>query len=361
MQTTEDMKYFVLIFFFLASRAALSQDVNKLLLQDYRPVSIHNTPKTIVNKARFPVIDMHSHAYATSLADIERWITNMDQFGIEKTVLLTYATGAKFDSLYSIYSKYDDRFELWCGFDYTGYKEEGWAQQAVNELVRCYEVGAKGVGELGDKGMGLFYAHPTPAYGMHIDDARIRPLIKKCGELGMPINIHVAEPYWMYEKMDSTNDGLINANKWRIDLTSEGILSHGDLVTTLENVVRDNPGTTFIACHLANCSYDLSILGEMFDKYPNLYADISARFAELAPVPRYSRAFIEKYQDRLLYGTDMGFSQSMYAVTFRLLQTADEHFYEIDLFNYHWPLYGFDLEDSVLRKLYYENAVRILD
>ena len=161
--------------------------------------------------------------------------------------------------------------------------------------------------------------------------------------------------------MDSTNDGLINANKWRIDLTSEGILSHGDLVTTLENVVRDNPGTTFIACHLANCSYDLSILGEMFDKYPNLYADISARFAELAPVPRYSRAFIEKYQDRLLYGTDMGFSQSMYAVTFRLLQTADEHFYEIDLFNYHWPLYGFDLEDSVLRKLYYENAVRILD
>jgi predicted TIM-barrel fold metal-dependent hydrolase len=213
---------------------------------------------------------------------------------------------------------------------------------------------------LGDKGLGEIYSKPTPGIGLHIDDPKMKPLLQKCGELGMPVNIHVAESYWMYSPMDSTNDGLMNAYTWRVDLTKPGILNHEQLIQTLENAVRDNPKTTFIACHFANCDYNLSILGRLLDTYPNLYADISARYAETAPIPRYMSAFYQKYQDRLLYGTDMGFDSTMYSVTFRILESLDDHFYEIDLFGYHWPLYGFGLPDAILEKIYHTNALKVL-
>lgn len=331
-----------------------------LLLQDYRPVSIYNIPKNKPTTAKFPVIDMHSHPYPSSDEEIAQWVKTKDQFKVEKTIILTMATGAKYDSLHQVYDKYGDRFELWCGFDYTGYEEEGWVENAIKELERCYKLGARGIGELGDKGEGLLYSKPTKAYGLHIDDQRMKPLIEKCGELGMPINIHVAEPYWMYLPMNKENDGLMNGYTWRIDKDKDHLLEHGELVTSLEKAVRDNPGTTFIACHYANCGYDLNILGQMLDKYPNLYADISARYAEVSPVPRSTKAFIEKYNDRLLYGTDMGTNAEMYSITFRILETADEHFYETELFNYHWALNGLDLSDETLKKLYYENAQKIL-
>ena len=355
------MKYLLLLLAYLPCLFATGQHIEDLLLKDYRPVSIYNIQKTAIEKAKFPVIDMHSHAYASSLTEIDQWVANMNQFGIEKTILLTGATGEKFDSLYAIYSKYGGRFELWCGFDYTDYDEKGWSKRAVAELERCYKVGATGVGELGDKGEGLLNSHPTPGYGLHIDDQRLQPVIQKCGELGMPINIHVAEPYWMYLPMDANNDGLMNAYKWSIDDSKENILLHSALITTLENVVRDNPGTTFIACHIANCSHDLSIIGRLLDRYPNLYADIAARYAEVAPVPKYARKFFERYSDKLVYGTDMGFDKSMYAITFRILESGDEHFYELEQFSYHWPLNGFELSDTTLKSLYHLNARKILD
>jgi predicted TIM-barrel fold metal-dependent hydrolase len=111
---------------------------------------------------------------------------------------------------------------------------------------------------------------------------------------------------------------------------------------------------------VANCSYDLSILGKLLETYDNVYADIAARYAELSPIPRHVEQFFEKHQDKLLYGTDMGFEPSMYKTTFRILETQDEHFYEKDLFSYHWPLYGLGLSDHVLEKLYHKNAQKIL-
>lgn len=188
----------------------------------------------------------------------------------------------------------------------------------------------------------------------------MKALIRKCGELKMPINIHVAEDAWMYLPPDSTNDGLMNAAKWQVDMSVEGKLDHDELIATLENAVRDNPQTTFIASHLANTCSDLSVLGKLFDKYKNLYADISARYGEIAPIPRYVHAFMEKYSDRLVYGTDMGPHAHMYKTTIRILESADEHFYEHDLFNYHWPLYGLHLTGNTLHKIYNKNATKIL-
>ncbi len=343
----------------LMTCSAIAQE--DLLLRDYEPVSIYNVAKTKIEKAKFPVVDFHAHPYARSEAELKSWIDTMDKFGVEKTIILSYATGKRFDSIYNIYSKYGDRFEIWCGLDYTGHKEKGWTKKAIKELERCFRKGAKGVGELGDKGEGLFYSKPSPpGQGMHIDDERMQPLLKRCGELGMPVNVHVADPYWMYLPMDRHNDGLMNAHKWKIDTTKEGLLQHAELVRTLENAVKANPGTTFIACHLANCSHDLDILGELFDTYGNLYADISARYAEIAPVPRRTKAFFEKYRDRLVYGTDMGLQPSVYETTFRILETSDEHFYIKEHFSYHWPLNGLDLSDETLKKLYYGNARNIL-
>ena len=341
--------------FILKYYTAHAQHPQDIKLKDYRPVTVYKVPVTIIKKAKFPAVDMHSHDYAKTGEEVDRWVKTMDAAGIQKTIILSGATGSRFDSIYSKYARYGDRFEIWCGFDIDGYENPGWSEKAVRELERCVKVGARGIGELSDKGFGLRYAG---GFGPHIDDPLMKPLLKRCGELNIPINIHVAEPLWMYLPMDSTNDGLMNAYTWRIDSTQKGILGHAALVSTLEHAVRDNPRTTFIACHYANCEYDLSILGSLFDKYKNLYADASARFGETSPIPRYMAAFYNRYQDRLVYGTDNQPESHMYEITFRILETLDEHFYYYRF--YHWPSHGFGLNNRVLKKVYQQNAKKIL-
>jgi predicted TIM-barrel fold metal-dependent hydrolase len=363
------MRKIVLVLFLalnvFAAKAQLHQVDKKsgpedILLKNFRPKSIYKIQISNISRAKFPVIDMHTHPYAKSKVDLENWVKNMDAANIKKSVILTYSTGARFDSLYNIYSKFGNRFELWCGIDYTGMNLPGWSDRAVKELERCFKIGARGIGELGDKGEGELYSLPVPGYGMHIDDPRMRPILKKCGELGMPVSIHVAEPMWMYEPMDSTNDGLMNAYKWRVTMDKPGKLNHQQLIQTLENAAKENPKTIFVACHLANCEYDLKIIGQLFDKYKNLYADFAARFAEIAPIPRYMISFFEKYQDRLVYGTDMGTEPEMYAMTFRVLESLDEHFYLNDMTGYQWSCNGFGLPDQILQKIYGGNAGRII-
>lgn len=334
-----------------------------LLLKDYRPRVVHQVARTRITRARFPIIDMHSHAYARTPEEIHRWVGTMDELGIEKTIVMTGAAGERFEEYVKLFGGHPGRFSLWCGFDYSGFDEPGYGPAAVAELERCVRAGAEGIGELSDKGRGLRGTRGSgnsDARGMHIDDPRMDPLLKRCGELGLPVNIHVAEPIWMYEPMDRHNDGLMNALEWRLD-DQPGILGHADVVATLDRALARHGATTFIACHFANCSYDLSILGRMLDDHPNLYADIAARYAETAPTPRHTARFYRKYQDRLLYGTDMGFERDMYVTTLRILQTEDEHFYDFGLFSYHWPLHGLGLPDGILRKVYADNARKILD
>jgi predicted TIM-barrel fold metal-dependent hydrolase len=353
-------RQFLFVVLSIITVPAICQNVNDLKLKDYRPVSIYKIPETKIEKAKYPVIDFHSHDYPETDAQLDEWVRTMDKVGISKSIILSYSAGTKFDSVVEKYRRYKDRFEVWCGFDYTGYEKPGWQQHAVKELERCYKKGARGVGELGDKGLGEFYSKPTAGWGLHIDDPRMKPLLEKCAELHMPVSIHVAEDAWMYENADSTNDGLMNAATWKVDMSKEGILDHDQLVTSLENAVKNNPKTIFIACHLANCCSDLGKLAKLFDKYPNLYADIAARYGEIAPIPRFVHDFMEKYAMRIVYGTDMGTSKKMYNTTFRILETADEHFYEQNLFNYHWPLYGLSLSDATLKKIYNENGKKIL-
>jgi uncharacterized protein len=329
-----------------------------LLLKDYRPESIYKIPVTKIAKAKFPIIDMHSHPYAKTAQQIDEWIGNMNDVGVEKTIILNMATGAEFDEIQRKYSKYPERFEMWCGFDFAGYDKPGFGPAAVKELERCRRAGARGVGEIHDKGKGL-RSGKSNAPGMHPDDPRMDALFEKCGELGMPISLHVADPIWMYQKMDRHNDGLMNAYEWRLD-NQPDIVGLSGMIDIFERTLARHRNTTFIACHFANLDYDLARLGEVLERNPNLYADISARYAETAPIPRFAAQFYAKHADRLVYGTDMGFDKPMYQTTFRVLESLDEHFYEIDQFSYHWSLNGFGLSDAILKSVYHDNAAALL-
>ncbi len=167
---------------------------DQLLLRDYRPRSIFHLPETHVEKARYPVIDVHSHAYAKTEADVGRWVATMDAVGIARSVIMPGATGTQFDDLLRLYRRHPDRFEVWCGIDYAGFDQPGYGPAAVAELERSTRMGAAGVGELSDKGGGL----RRNSGGMHLDDPRMDPILEKCAELGLAVNVHVGEDRWMH-------------------------------------------------------------------------------------------------------------------------------------------------------------------
>jgi uncharacterized protein len=322
-----------------------------LLLKDYKPRSIFNTPKTNVLKAKYPAIDMHMHAPRGNVnldQEAGEILKNMDECNIQKTILFA-GTGKTFDDLAAVFGKHRDRFELWCGLDFSKFPAS-----TLAELDRCVKAGAKGVGEISDKGTGYRGVEP-----MHLDDPRMDPILDKLADLGLPINVHMGDPQWMYEPMDATNDLLFEALYFRRDDKKDDKDLAG-MLQVLENAVKKHPRVTFIACHFANQTFDLDRLGRLFDTYPNLYADTSQRESYLAAIPRFGKQFIEKYADRIVYGTDQGHSLPMYRNSFHIWETLDEHFYAWDVANTRFALSGLGLSDSTLKKLYRGNAARLL-
>jgi predicted TIM-barrel fold metal-dependent hydrolase len=330
---------------------------DSLLLKDYRPQSIFKTPQTAVLKAKYPAIDMHMHApRGGNLDSIAILILkNMDEAGIQKTILFC-ETGKSFDKNAAAFGKYPERFELWCGLDLSGFEQPNFVPAVIAELERCVKLGAKGVGEISDKGRGLI-----PREGiLHIDDPRMDPILEKLADLKLPISIHCGDPQWMYEPMDAHNDLLFESYFFKFD-HQKGIPVHAELMVLFERALKKHPRTTFIACHFLNLTHDLDQLGRMLDKYQNLFVDVSARECYVAGIPRFAKKIIDQYADRFVYGTDEGFSISMYRNTFRIWETMDEHFYVWDISNTPWPLSGLGLSDETLKKLYRDNALHILN
>jgi predicted TIM-barrel fold metal-dependent hydrolase len=260
-----------------------------LLLKDYRPHSIFKIPVTPIAKARYPAIDVHTHDRNADEATINEWESTMEDVGIAKAVMLASCAGAKFDSIVARYRTHAAHFVLWCDFDYSHLGRPDFAHTALAELERCHAEGARGIGELMDKGRGLGSSATT--FGIHIDDPAMDPLLERCADLRMPVSIHVAEDAWMYEPMDQTNDGLMNGWSWRVK-ADPGVLLHEAMVDTLEHALQRHPRTQFIAVHLANCCSDLGRLAALLDRYPNLHADLAARFIELASTPRAVSQFL---------------------------------------------------------------------
>ena len=333
--------------------------VESLKLSDYKPRSVFKLDEDNIRQAAYPVTDMHSHAYVETVEGIQQWLRDMDANNVERVVVQTKAYGEEFDRLYDLYKGVSDRFVLWCGIDMSAWGTPAFPESAVRELERCWRKGAAGVGELIDKGLGERGSCKVAEPGLHFNDDLFVPIFSKCAELGMPVSCHVSDPVWMYEDLDEHNDGYMNAAEWKIDTGISGTLAQYELVATMEEACIKNPNTTFIACHLLNISHDYAFLAEVLDRHPNLYIDNSARHLETSATPRATKAFYEKYADKIVFGTDNNPSSGLYALEWRILESDDEHFYPLSM-SYHWPLHGLDLSDTVLEKIYKTNPAKIL-
>jgi hypothetical protein len=334
--------------------------LDSLLIKNYKPKSNLVVPRTEVKGAKFPAIDTHCHGIGgnTTPEGVEEWAKILKEVNVKKSVVFG-GTGDRFKKLVEVYKKHLDVFNLWCGLDFTDFDKPGFSDRITKELENCVALGAKGVGEMGDKGSGCWGARKSESGEViHWGDPRLDKVMAKCAELGIPISLHMGDPAWSYQKIDQFNEGLFPAQTYNTYGT--GIPGWEEISKWRDETLRRNPKTIFLLCHLANLEHDLASLGKIFDKYPNAYADISARFRDIARQPRFAKKFFIKYQDRLTYGTDLGVKKDMYIGTFRILQTDDEYFTPVDGSSFLWMVYGLDLPDEVLQKLYSQVAEKIM-
>ena len=326
-------------------------------LKDYAPDSSLIVPEHHPPKARFAAIDVHSHAYAKTPQEVAAWVRTMDQVGVQTSVILTGATGAEFDRLVELFLKaHPGRFQLYCGLETKGIEAPDYSQRAVAELVRCYKKGARGVGELSEKGSGYARgAQLSREKRLHPDDPRLSLFWKKCAELKLPVNVHMADHPSAWRPPDSRQER--SPSYQRYNQYGHDVPSYGEILAMRDRLIDSQPGATFIACHFSNQGNDLATLSKVLDRFPNLYVDLSARSYELGRQPRTAAKFLERYQDRVLFGTDMGTDQKMYMSWWRLLETPDEY---IPGTNW-WRHYGLELPDRALEKIYRANALKVLN
>jgi predicted TIM-barrel fold metal-dependent hydrolase len=323
--------------------------MDAIALKDYAPKPSLITPETVVPKAKYPAIDVHAHVNARTPEQVRDWVRTMDETGVEITVVLTGATGEAFDRLVDLYLKpYPGRFQLFCGIDTRDVDKPDYPQRAAAELERCYRLGARGTGELTDKGTG-FGGH------LHPDDPRLDPFWEKCAQLNIPANIHIADHPSSWKPLDVYQER--SPDYQQFNLFGKNVPSWEELIARRDRTLAKHPKTRFIACHLGNQGHDLASLAATLDRYPNLFVDISARDYEVGRAPRSAAKFLARYRDRVLFGTDMGREKSMYQAWWRLFESADEFMPG----RVWWRYYGLELPAPILESLYRSNARRMLN
>ena len=330
--------------------------MDSVLVKDWKPDSSLVVPVTNVPKARFRVIDAHSHPYARTAEDIARWVRTMDEVGIQTTVVLTGATGPQFDNYVELFLKpYPGRFQLYCGIDTANFDAPDYPQRAVAELVRCYRQGARGVGEISDKGPGISRGQLPRDKRLHPDDPRLDLFWDKCAELKLPVNLHMADHPSAWRPPDAHQERTPNYQQY--NQYGRDNPSYEELLALRDRALDRHPKTRFILCHLGNQGNDLASVAKLLDKFPGVYVDISARAYEVGRQPRFAAKFLIKYKDRVLFGTDENPNPEMYRSWWRLFETPDEYMPG----DAGWRLYGLDLPESVLEPLYRGNALRLLN
>jgi predicted TIM-barrel fold metal-dependent hydrolase len=331
--------------------------MDAVAVKDYAPKPSTVVPETSVPKARYPAIDVHAHVVARTPEQVKEWVRTMDEVGIETTVLLTGATGAEFDKLVDLYLKpYPKRFQLFCGIEGRDIEKPDYPERAAAELARCVKIGARGAGELSDKGWGYTRGSGIPRdKRLHPDDPRLDLFFRKAAELRVPINTHIADHPSCWKPLDVYQERTPDYQHF--NQVGKDVPSWEELIAMRNRMLARHPKTTFIACHLGNQGHDLAALGQELDRYPNLYVDISARDYEVGRTPRAALKFLTKYKNRVLFGTDMGREKQMYTAWWRLFESADE-FMPGRIW---WRYYGLELPNPVLESLYRGNAKRILN
>ena len=330
--------------------------MDAIALKDYAPKPSLIVTETSVPKARYPVIDVHAHINARTPGEVRGWVQTMDETGIEMTVILTGATGEEFDRLADLYLKpYPTRFQLYCGIDTRDIDKPDYPQRAAAELERCYRRGARGTGELTDKGTGFGRGSPPRERRLHPDDPRLDAFWEKCAELKIPANIHVADHPSCWKPLDVYQERTPDYQHF--NLYGKDVSSWEELIAMRDRTLAKHPRTRFIACHLGNQGHDLTSLAATLDRYLNLYVDISARDYEVGRAPRTAAKFLSRYRNRVLFGTDMGREKLMYQAWWRLLESGDEFMPG----RVWWRYYGLELPAPVLESLYRGNASQVLN
>jgi len=332
-----------------------------LPLDDFRPRSMLTVDEHLVNRPAFPVIDAHNHAWSQSPAEV--FVANMDRCGVEKTVILDAGPGAETAAFIRDWvGPHADRFIVFTNPPWEQVNDPAFPDLAARALAEAVECGARGLKI--PKGLGLGF-RDTEGRLIPIDDERLDPLWAKCGELGVPICIHTGDPAAFFEPLDGTNerwDELHARPDWHFH--GRDLPPLEDLLWQLRRAVRRHPGTIFYGAHVGGYAENLKWVAEMLDECPNYYVDLSERIPELGRQPRTARRFLIDYQDRILFGTDRPATEDHVLPTwFRLLETADEYFpYSPDPIprQGRWRVYGLDLPQQVLQKVYAGNVRGII-
>ena len=327
---------------------------------DYRPISTLVTGQHPVPRAKFPVIDIHGHPGNLSTAEgITRVVTAMDELNIKVLVSADDLTGARLKATLDAIaaSPHKDRFRVLCGID-LGQVGPGWAERAVKQLEADVAAGAVGVGEI-SKAFGL-NIQKADGSRLKVDDPELDPIWQAAARLDIPVFIHTAEPQAFFAPHDFHNERWLELALFpgRAATDTRGV-SFEELITERNHLFARNPKTRFIAAHFGWHANDLAKAAAMLDAYPNVVTEVGAILYDIGRQPRAAHDFFVKYQDRILFGKD-SFQPNEYPYYWRVFETKDEYF---DYYrNYHafWKLYGIDLPDTVLKKVYRDNALRVV-
>lgn len=323
-------------------------------LSDFAPRPMLQTPQTNVLRPKFPAIDFHNHLDAQ---DPDEMLRVMDECGVERIVNITMKTG---DAALAMLDKFHHpRFASIAWMDWTDLHTADFWQRSVERLERFVERGAGGLKIWKDLGLTLRDADGTL---LRVDDERLAPLFEKAAELGVPVMFHTADPDAFFQPIDRFNERYEELAAHPAWGWHGSFYGKDELLAQRDAVFQRHPRTAFIAAHIAEKPENLAYVSALLDANSNLYIDIGARIAELGRQPYTAREFFLKYADRILFGTDLVPDAEMYRLHWRFLETADEYFdYPSHASRQgRWQIYGLHLPDDALRKIYRENALKLL-
>ena len=354
-----------------------------LPLTEFRPRSMLHVPETSVPRARYPVIDVHTHLTfrgrsagqpVRRLAEPGDLLRAMDAKNVKTMVNLTGGAGAGLaESIAGFDGAHPGRFITFTEPSFDRLLEPGYPRWQADEVARAKAAGAKGVKVL--KTLGLYLREQgTSGPLVKVDDPRFDPMWEACGALGLPVAIHISDPEAFFLPIDRFNERYeeLHAHPdWSFH--GKDFPSNAELLAARDRLFARHPKTTFIALHVGHNAENLAGVGKALDRFPNMLVEIGARIGELGRQPRTAQHFFDKYQDRILFGTDAVpgghetpqqiFGERLYEIYFRFLETEDEYFdyapAEVPPQG-RWRIYGLGLADGILRKVYSANAERVL-
>ena len=328
---------------------------------DYRPRSTLVTPAHPVPRAKYPVIDFHGHPQGLlATADgLEKLRASLDSLNVRLMVVANNMSGETLQRTIAAVRAsptMKDRVRVLTGVDFRDVGP-GWAEKAVAQLEADVAAGAVGVGEV-SKGLGLSI-RKADGTRLRIDDPALDPVWAACARLRIPVFIHTADPEQFWQPIDYQNErwlelALFPGRRY----PPEQFPSFEQLMTERDNMLRRNPKTTFVIAHMGWHANDLGRLGRLMDELPNVHTEVGAVLYDIGRQPRGARDFFVRFQDRILFGKD-SFQPEEYPYYWRVFETRDDYFDYYRGYHAFWKLYGIDLPDEVLKKVYFRNALRI--